>query len=388
LASAAREQRAALETMLPLLDGRADQFRATVLRRMARWCTAPVVAFTQFAATARALHRLLRHATGIALLTGQQARIASGVIGRTEVLDRLLARARDPHRAVRLLITTDVLSEGLSLAGVATIVHLDLPWTAARLDQRVGRAARIGAPVRTIHVVSLPAPVPGTVRDALVALLARKRRAMRRFSETTDDDVAVISALRSLVGDADPVRTSHTSGWSVLQSPLVSDAVTIALVGLHGRRTLVASDAHGPRRIALRDWLALAAATPAPRQHGWIRRLRRALVAHLADAALTRRVHDAADARLRHRRQADESLALGDRASRSQLSHRVTNARRTVMHLTTPAAVARLAAEIGGMHDDTTPDRAELREVIEAPWQRPSVRILYGVVLLPVPAGP
>ena len=38
-----------------------------------------------------------------------------------------------------VLIATDLLSEGLNLQDAARVVHYDLPWSPARLAQRVGR---------------------------------------------------------------------------------------------------------------------------------------------------------------------------------------------------------------------------------------------------------
>ena len=44
-----------------------------------------------------------------------------------------------------LLLTTDLASEGVNLQDASVVVHLDLPWTAARLEQRVGRVARLAS---------------------------------------------------------------------------------------------------------------------------------------------------------------------------------------------------------------------------------------------------
>lgn len=383
----ARRQRTALEALLPLLDDASDRRRASVLRRMARWCQAPVVAFTQFGATARALFRMLRHEPGIAMLTGEHARIASGVVGRTEVLQRLLRPSRERHQAVTLLIATDVLSEGLSLAGAATVVHLDVPWTAARLDQRIGRAARIGAPVRVVHVVSLPATVPAAAHDALAALLARKRRAMRRFDDAHGAETSDIATLRTLAGDGlAPARLDPP--WLTVRAAHRCDAVTLAIVRIGtSRRMLVACDASGLRRVQPRDWTCLASALPAPASVGAITRLRRMLAAHAADVALHRRVHDAADRRLRHRRQADEALLRHGRIDRLRASLRVTAARTQVMRVTAPSLLSR-------MHDPfDSPDevvgsatlassRGPAASSAAMPRRR-DIRILCGVVLLP-----
>ena len=57
-----------------------------------------------------------------------------------------------------MLITTDVLSEGLNLQEASVVVHLDYPWNPARLDQRVGRARRLGSRHHVVTVYALAAP--------------------------------------------------------------------------------------------------------------------------------------------------------------------------------------------------------------------------------------
>src|SRR5213075_2453145 len=59
---------------------------------------------------------------------------------------------------IDLLITTDLLSEGLNLQEASVIVHLDLPWNPARLDQRVGRALRLGSRHDAVTVYSISPP--------------------------------------------------------------------------------------------------------------------------------------------------------------------------------------------------------------------------------------
>lgn len=383
----ASRQRVALEAMLPLLDGSSDRFRARVLRRMARWSRSPVVAFTQFGATARALFRLLRHEPGIAMLTGQHARIASGVVSRADVLDRLLRPQRDRHQAVRLLIATDVLSEGLSLAGVATVVHLDVPWTAARLDQRVGRAVRIGAPVREVHVVSLPASLPDAVHHALAALVARKRRVMLRFEDANDAETTAIATLRDLAA-AGPDASLGDRGWITMHSTRLRGVVTIAIVRVEGRRVLVACDDDGLRGVKARDWLALSSATAAPAVAGWIRHLRRKIAAHAATVALHRRVEDSADRRLLHRRLADEALLRGRRGDRLHASRLVTAQRSRVMRVTAPSALSRLHDAFPDVNDAGPERSGELIARMSFPSHRCGIRMLCGVVLLPAPAGP
>jgi superfamily II DNA/RNA helicase len=59
---------------------------------------------------------------------------------------------------VRVLICTDVLSEGQNLQDSNVVVNFDLPWAIIRLIQRAGRVDRIGQRAEEIHCYSfLPA---------------------------------------------------------------------------------------------------------------------------------------------------------------------------------------------------------------------------------------
>ncbi len=76
----------------------------------------------------------------------------------------------------RVLLATDVAAEGLDLQRVERIIHYDLPWTSVRLDQRAGRALRLGAARDTVEVLEF-APAPELEsRLAQVARLSEKRR--------------------------------------------------------------------------------------------------------------------------------------------------------------------------------------------------------------------
>jgi superfamily II DNA/RNA helicase len=51
-----------------------------------------------------------------------------------------------------VLITTDVLSEGMNLQQCRNIINYDLPWNPMRLVQRHGRVDRIGGPHRDVYL--------------------------------------------------------------------------------------------------------------------------------------------------------------------------------------------------------------------------------------------
>ena len=56
------------------------------------------------------------------------------------------------------LVVTDVAAEGLDLRRAARVVHYDLPWTPMRLEQREGRAVRLGSARPAVDVVRFEPP--------------------------------------------------------------------------------------------------------------------------------------------------------------------------------------------------------------------------------------
>ena len=110
-----------------------------------------VLVFTEFADTARYVESQLR-AAGVDGL----ARIDSGSkVDRAEVIRRFspyyngsssAELAAGGHAEIRVLVSTDVLSEGLNLQDATRLVNYDLHWNPVRLMQRIGRVDRRMSP--------------------------------------------------------------------------------------------------------------------------------------------------------------------------------------------------------------------------------------------------
>lgn len=135
-----------------------DQARAGHVRGiLARHPQQPVVAFSQYTRTVQSLFRALSDIAGVGAIMGTQARIASGPLPRQELIGLFAPSANGlpPPPAiqrVRLLLTTDLMAEGVNLQDAGVVVHLDMPWTHAMLVQREGRALRMHSPHRAVHV--------------------------------------------------------------------------------------------------------------------------------------------------------------------------------------------------------------------------------------------
>ena len=170
---AIREEMRCLEEIRMLVE-RSGDAKASLLETALT--DDPTLIFTGSAATARALARRLR--CGVA--TARDGRAAIDAF-RRGTLDRLVA--------------TDLASEGLNLQRAGVVVHYDIPWNPVKLDQRNGRAHRIGQTRDSVRAVYfLP-----EARSRVVETIASKNRVRRRILVSRDDvDSELSSFLNAL----------------------------------------------------------------------------------------------------------------------------------------------------------------------------------------------
>ena len=147
-----------------------------------------VLVFTQFADTVHYLESELngRGVSRIAAVTGDApdpTRLAWRFSPKSnEKGDRVSA-----EEELRVLVSTDVLSEGQNLQDCAIVVNYDLPWAIIRLIQRAGRVDRIGQRANDILCYSF-LPVEGIER--LIRLRARVRLRLHENAEVVGTDEA------------------------------------------------------------------------------------------------------------------------------------------------------------------------------------------------------
>ncbi len=111
-----------------------DELEA-LLTEIASEGTSKVLVFSEWVKMLElAAERLDRLGLGYAMLHGSIP---------TEKRPALLERFRDDPE-VRVLLSTDAGGVGLNLQVATFVIHLDLPWNPARLDQRTARAHRLG----------------------------------------------------------------------------------------------------------------------------------------------------------------------------------------------------------------------------------------------------
>ena len=76
---------------------------------------------------------------------------SSGEAVRDTVIDNFDARARHKKDNYRILVSTEVLSEGVNLHRANVVINYDIPWNPTRMMQRVGRINRVDTPFDRIH---------------------------------------------------------------------------------------------------------------------------------------------------------------------------------------------------------------------------------------------
>jgi hypothetical protein len=136
----------------------------------------PSLVFTSSRDTVRYLRGRLPELP-MAWCTGSRAGLGHSLLPRRTVLGWFREGPGSPlprpERVCHLLVT-DVAAEGLDLQRAARVVHYDLPWTPMRLEQREGRAIRLGSTHGTVSVVRFAPPGPVERALRLEHTLARK----------------------------------------------------------------------------------------------------------------------------------------------------------------------------------------------------------------------
>ncbi|HVS31933.1 MAG TPA: helicase-related protein [Thermoanaerobaculia bacterium] len=125
----------------------------------------PVLVFSGWAATAADLCDALRARRRVALATGR-ARDAAG-----QAIEAFRRGEAD------VLVSTDLGAEGLNLQRAGMVIHYDIPWNPVKLEQRDGRAHRIGQQRDSVEAVYF---IPEGRDSGVMPVVVAKNRARRR----------------------------------------------------------------------------------------------------------------------------------------------------------------------------------------------------------------
>ena len=173
-----------------------------------------VLVFSQFADTVDYLEAQLKKkgVEDMASVTGNSAE-PTQLAWRFSPISNQRAGRQKPARELRVLVATDVLSEGQNLQDCHVVVNYDLPWAIIRLIQRAGRVDRIGQEAEEILCHSF---LPAEGVERIIELRKRVRDRLKEnaevvgadeaFFEDDEDEQAIINLYHERAGilDDDP----------------------------------------------------------------------------------------------------------------------------------------------------------------------------------------
>ena len=375
----------------------ADDQRAAMLRDLrARHPNERIVVFSQFADSVHAMFTRLRADGRVAAVTAQGAVVAGGPLTRSQVLARFApgngGRTASRAEAIDLLLATDLLSEGLNLQDASVVVHLDLPWTAARLTQRLGRIWRMASPHDRVFEYAFKPPGPADQLLRLTEILKRKAgsasRALGelvppllgdsvgRASSQSPDTTAADEELRRLLREwrADtaaqphPTRTSILTAVSAVRGPFEG---WIAAIGHGTSARIVVKKAHDPATADPRQVLDVSRATAGSACTASPARIRRSLGEVETFVAQEQAARDAGVVDIASRAQVNAENRIAAYAASAPAHRRVAasrlaaTARRAVATSRTAGAERLLAALVQSADAENASPESWLNRLIE-----------------------
>lgn len=205
-ARAIREEVARIDALLQLARDSPCPKRKLLLALLT---DVPTLIFTGSAATARDLHAFIQ---GSGLVTS-----------RERSRDAVLHAFRNGR--LHTVVSTDMAAEGLNLQRAGVVIHYDIPWNPVKLDQRNGRAHRIGQQRDSVKAIYF---LPMSRETKIVETMARKNRVRRgtlspgqpatsNQPRTLRSRVAANAAITRLKSDApDVLLRRHKAGIELL----------------------------------------------------------------------------------------------------------------------------------------------------------------------------
>jgi superfamily II DNA or RNA helicase len=249
LADAGQEKTALASIIESARQAAVEESKSRRLVRLLSRVNEPAIVFTEYRDT-------LTRLAGVLEVSGEQPLVLHGGLTPAERSD--VQRTFNTHG--RVLLATDAASEGLNLhTRCRLVIHYELPWTPARLEQRTGRVDRIGQR-RRVHEILLVArdTAERMVLAPLMARAVRARRAMAGASPVLD--TLTESQVAAAVLEGEPLPPPPPVGPDVgasLRKEAAAEAERLHLV----RRCLATSRGRPGADTSSDLWLC------APRRH-------------------------------------------------------------------------------------------------------------------------
>lgn len=197
----------------------------------------PALLFTTARTTALTLYQAFRERMRCAMVTGDRCLDPHAIRANPDALFAAFQAG-----GVDLMVATDRASEGVNLQRAASIVHYDLPWNPVRIEQRNGRARRLGS-IRSFIDIIFVLPRDQSARRLLMTLAAKRRTALALLAPSTP---SLLSSGFSEVSSAEKgfvVADADGELHAVLDRRVVDAQHALSLVGRHEVRSAGAEEA-------------------------------------------------------------------------------------------------------------------------------------------------
>lgn len=167
-------------------DPKWESFRE-ILKKRAQLKSSKLIVFTESKETADYLADKIRTEVErkTLLFTGASLKTV-----REDVIANFDARAFRPRDDFRILVATEVLSEGFNLHRSNAVINYDIPWNPTRLIQRVGRVNRVDTKFDTIHTYTF---FPTEESNDLIKLKEAAEAKIHAFIEMLGSDARLLT---------------------------------------------------------------------------------------------------------------------------------------------------------------------------------------------------
>jgi len=196
-------------------DPKWEAFRE-VLNTQSKLKKAKLIIFTESQETASYLADQIGQVVDskVILFTGQ-----SGEEAHRDVIANFDANAFRPRDDYRILVSTEVLSEGVNLHRSNVVINYDIPWNPTRLIQRVGRVNRVDTKFNVIHtynffpteegndVIKLQEAAEAKIH-AFIEMLGADARLLTEGEEIKSHDLfAQMNSKKTITGEDEDVES-------------------------------------------------------------------------------------------------------------------------------------------------------------------------------------
>jgi superfamily II DNA or RNA helicase len=115
---------------------------------------------------------------------------SKNALARDIILDNFDPNSRNPAKDLRILITTDILAEGINLHRSNILINYDLPWNPTRVLQRAGRVNRLGTKHPNVYIFNF---FPTTHSDEHLGLELNITNKIQMFHDILGEDAKYLS---------------------------------------------------------------------------------------------------------------------------------------------------------------------------------------------------